>query len=184
MGERVTHAVNPAALPCGVQYPRDGGLQSLAGVRDHQFDTARAEAGQRTKEFRTENLRLGAASGHAQDLTAPAVIGADGDGDGGRDDPPAFFAGGKAAHGGWNKRSSPTWPPRRRGGKRGRLTGAAADRPHSDAEQDAGCLHQGHRAHWLVRPPHGDVQYALMDRTGRSGHPHRRRESMPSGAQY
>ena len=50
--------MNAAALPGGVQYPCDGGLQPLVRVGDHQFDTAQTAAGERAKEFGPERFGL------------------------------------------------------------------------------------------------------------------------------
>ena len=38
MGERVAHEVHPAALPSGAEHARDGGLDALVRIRDHQVD--------------------------------------------------------------------------------------------------------------------------------------------------
>jgi hypothetical protein len=51
VGERVSHPVNAAPLPCRLEDPGDGGLEAGVGVADHQPDTAKAAGAQRAKEL-------------------------------------------------------------------------------------------------------------------------------------
>jgi hypothetical protein len=59
MGQSITHEVNPAALPCGGENLRDGGLDALMGVGDDKLDAAQAPAGKLAQEVGPEGLRLG-----------------------------------------------------------------------------------------------------------------------------
>jgi len=44
VGKHIAHEVNPRALPCGMQYFGDRGLNSFMGIGDHQLDAAKATA--------------------------------------------------------------------------------------------------------------------------------------------
>ena len=74
IGQGIAHEVHTAALPGGMQYPRDGGFQTLMCVRDHQLDAAQAATGERAQEVGPEGLRFGGADLHAQHLAAAVSV--------------------------------------------------------------------------------------------------------------
>ena len=76
----------------GAQHLGDGGFKALMSVGDHQFDATQAAAGELAQEVGPECFGLGAADRQAENFTSSVVIDAGGDGNGDRDDPPAWRA--------------------------------------------------------------------------------------------
>ena len=70
MGQYVAHEVNPAALPGGAENFRDGGLDALMGVEDHQLDAPQPPSGELAQKLGPDQLGLGSAYIHSQNLAA------------------------------------------------------------------------------------------------------------------
>ena len=92
MRQHVPGKVNPAALPGRVEHLADRRLDALVGVRHHQLDAAQAAASELAQELRPDQLGLGRADLHAENLAPAVTIDADGDDDGDRDDAAAAAA--------------------------------------------------------------------------------------------
>jgi hypothetical protein len=86
MGQEVAHEMHAAALPSGMQYLGDRGLQSLMGIRDHELDAAQAAPSELAQELGPEGLGFRRADVQAQHFAPAIAIDADRDDDRHRDD--------------------------------------------------------------------------------------------------
>jgi hypothetical protein len=66
----VSHEVNAAALPGGVEDLGDRRLEALVGIGDNQLDAPEVTARQRAQEVGPECFRLGRTDGEPEDLSA------------------------------------------------------------------------------------------------------------------
>jgi hypothetical protein len=78
MGERIAHEVHPAALPAGAEHARDGRLDALMGVRDHQLDAGEATPLELAQELDPEERGVSAGAhrtcaGPERDQRAPEL---------------------------------------------------------------------------------------------------------------
>src|SRR6478736_5916543 len=79
MGEQVAHQMHAAALPGGMEYFGDRGLQSLVGIGDHQLHAAQPTASKLAQEFGPEGLGFRGTDVHAENLTPASAVDADRD---------------------------------------------------------------------------------------------------------
>ena len=70
MRQGVSDPMNPAPLPGGAEYPRDGVAQPVMGVRDHQLDALKAALDQPFEKDRPERFGLRRADAETDDLAA------------------------------------------------------------------------------------------------------------------
>jgi len=89
MGQCIALDVDAAALPCGAEHLRDGGLDALMSIADHQLAPLQATPGQLAKKLGPDRFGPGRAYFQTQNFAAAVGVHPDGEDDGDRDDPPA-----------------------------------------------------------------------------------------------